>query len=956
MERHGFRYGPGLVAAAAVALLLAPAVTRAQETLTYRYDAAGRLVRVESGATRESYGWNTAGGMVRARRETGGISLRVVVVPRDGGTVTGPGIDCPADCVETGTQGFTATLSAVPAPGWRFAGWSGAAAGTGATATVTVHWDTVVRAHFLRDGGETDGDGVDDALEMGPDGDDPGWDGNGDGIPDVIQARVASFPSLDGRYVTLEAPEGITLAHAAAVPNPSPDDAPVDRFPLGFFEMTFSGMVPGSCFTANLWMPGDPELVSYWMYGPTPQDPSDHWWRFDFQNGRGARFHADPDGSMRIALSFCDGLEGDADLTANGVVVDPGGPALNGDPELVVVPRTAWIPGQFDDTFINEFPLTPVGSWSEIEVEIINVGHGAIGIGPLEFLGEPSSNDPTITREEENCSNRTLPAGERCTVRIRFTPNGGFKHMSPLYVMDQNPYNPSVLAQINPSGAETSDPEPDPVDAHLLVQGQGRITSTAPGVDCTGECTVSLAASAFPADFTATPMAGWRFRQWIWRWETLNLGSYEWAALDYRNPVTIRTSSGFLAFPSPMNSNPTGPPSLVAVFEEIPAEHTVTVNRTGAGRGTVVASAAGLVCGGTCSVPVTNGEELTLTASPEPGSVFAGWSGGGCTGTAPCTLTVTAPVTVTAEFGPAPPERVLLTVGAEGAGTVTSSPTGIACPPDCTAEFEPGTAVRLEASPSPGWRLGAWNLAGAVAGTGPLELFLDADRTVTALFEPDLEDRATLTVRACGPGSGKILSSPGGIACAGECSAVFGRGETVVLLADPDPGSAFGGWSGGGCEGAEPCVLALDADTTVAAGFGDGIAVRGDVTGDGEVTAGDDLAVLAWLFTDPTPPGDPPDASWDCRTNAADLAFVVGNRTARDAANTLAWPWLEPPDALLERGVPGRTGPPGETEPSPDEGAGTASGKAPPIPALSGGGILLFVLILLGSGLAVLRR
>jgi len=41
---------------------------------------------------------------------------------------------------------------------------------------------------------------------------------------------------------------------------------------------------------------------------------------------------------------------------------------------------------------------------------------------------------------------------------------------------------------------------------------------------------------------------------------------------------------------------------------------------------------------------------VKLTANADASSTFTGWSGGGCSGTKTCTVTVGAPVTVTADF------------------------------------------------------------------------------------------------------------------------------------------------------------------------------------------------------------------------------------------------------------------------------------------------------------------
>jgi hypothetical protein len=56
-------------------------------------------------------------------------------------------------------------------------------------------------------------------------------------------------------------------------------------------------------------------------------------------------------------------------------------------------------------------------------------------------------------------------------------------------------------------------------------------------------------------------------------------------------------------------------------------------------------------CGSTCITVFDYGTTVTLTAAPASGSVFAGWSGATCSGTATtCIFTLTASVTVTAIF------------------------------------------------------------------------------------------------------------------------------------------------------------------------------------------------------------------------------------------------------------------------------------------------------------------
>jgi hypothetical protein len=62
------------------------------------------------------------------------------------------------------------------------------------------------------------------------------------------------------------------------------------------------------------------------------------------------------------------------------------------------------------------------------------------------------------------------------------------------------------------------------------------------------------------------------------------------------------------------------------------AAHTLTVTKAGSGAGTVSSSPPGISCGAVCFASYAENTSVTLTASPEPASSFAGWSGD-CAGT-----------------------------------------------------------------------------------------------------------------------------------------------------------------------------------------------------------------------------------------------------------------------------------------------------------------------------------
>jgi hypothetical protein len=63
--------------------------------------------------------------------------------------VTGPGVSCPRDCSNSYAGGSAVTLTAHPARGSRFAGWSGACRGRG-KCSLTLSADRSVSARFTR--------------------------------------------------------------------------------------------------------------------------------------------------------------------------------------------------------------------------------------------------------------------------------------------------------------------------------------------------------------------------------------------------------------------------------------------------------------------------------------------------------------------------------------------------------------------------------------------------------------------------------------------------------------------------------------------------------------------------------------------------------------------------------------------------------------------------------------
>ena len=240
----------------------------------------------------------------------------------------------------------------------------------------------------------------------------------------------------------------------------------------------------------------------------------------------------------------------------------------------------------------------------------------------------------------------------------------------------------------------------------------------------------------------------------------------------------------------------------------------LAVLKIGAGTGTVISAPSGVICGTSCSGTYPSGTAVTLTATPATGSTFTGWSGGGCTGTGSCTVTLTSTTTVTATFDAIQSVSLTVSSAGTGSGTVSSTPAGILCGTTCSASYPYATAVTLTAVVPAGSTFTGWS--GACTGTGTCPVTLTSPTTVTATFalKP-----VTLMVRVRGLGT--VTSTPAGINCGTtSCTASYLYGTAVTLTANSnDERYTFTGWSGGGCAGAGSCTVTLSSATRVRATF-----------------------------------------------------------------------------------------------------------------------------------------
>jgi parallel beta-helix repeat protein len=125
-------------------------------------------------------------------------------------------------------------------------------------------------------------------------------------VNSVTGSGVVTFKSDGGIISGLTAVDGFSLPNAGK---------PNIGFPHGLFSFNITDLVPGSCVTITITFPSPmPVGAQYWKY------QGDVWVNC-------TSLLCDDDGDNILTLTICDGGLGDADGVANGIIVDPGGPA-----------------------------------------------------------------------------------------------------------------------------------------------------------------------------------------------------------------------------------------------------------------------------------------------------------------------------------------------------------------------------------------------------------------------------------------------------------------------------------------------------------------------------------------------------------------------------------------------------------------------------------------------------
>ena len=99
----------------------------------------------------------------------------------------------------------------------------------------------------------------------------------------------------------------------------------------GIFDFTLEGLGAGQSIEVGVILPAGMIPGAYYMYGPTADNPVDHWFNFDFdeETETGAFILGDATFTTSSGATFTrsvlrvffkDGGRGDTDLTVNGII------------------------------------------------------------------------------------------------------------------------------------------------------------------------------------------------------------------------------------------------------------------------------------------------------------------------------------------------------------------------------------------------------------------------------------------------------------------------------------------------------------------------------------------------------------------------------------------------------------------------------------------------------------
>ena len=247
------------------------------------------------------------------------------------------------------------------------------------------------------------------------------------------------------------------------------------------------------------------------------------------------------------------------------------------------------------------------------------------------------------------------------------------------------------------------------------------------------------------------------------------------AGTEANNPVTVTMSAN---------------KSVGATVTKLLRTLNMSVN--GTGTGTLQPAPTGAVVSSALVQSYVDGTTVSISAQADAGAIFTGWTGNvpdGHSSDNPLVLSMDRDRNLSASFQ----QIVDLNITTSGQGTVAVSPS--------LTTYYSGLPITITASPAAGFKFQGYS-GDITSTTASLSLVLDSDKNIVATFVPnttgtgDAGDGGTTKPPSSNNQTFSLSVQVTGAGTVTPNSGTFTDGATVELVATPDLGSVFVGWSG----------------------------------------------------------------------------------------------------------------------------------------------------------------
>jgi len=554
------------------------------------------------------------------------FSLTVSKTGSGAGAVTSSsvGIACGVTCMATLNKGDLITLTATADVGSSFGGWAGACSGTG-PCLVTMTANQTVTATFQ-----------------------------------IIES-TQPYTSITGKTGTLHAVGGYL---STITVNPAPSGLPRGiKMPLGQLSFTITGTVPGGTVHLTLYADSNLNVSSYYKRNRL----TNAWTNLATAVGVASST------TTRVSFSLTDGGPYDSDGVANGIIVDPGGVGVNLLTPLVRE-NTLFVATlePLSDTVTIGQPTYAIGGGADAALFTIDATTGL-----LQFSQAPDYENPgtanidnegrpvyavqvTITGAVSGVDTLTLavsllddPAPDNL-IRNLAGDYTAFSLHTPAYI-DADP-NGDTAGYVVVGASTESFANGVLTITQMSGAADGSFSFYTANATAGGDALISGGEAVATNDSGFTPVGTVADRADGQQGNPLVIAFNGTATARYVEEILngllyTAPTGGVREFYVAVNDgagNTYGTAEAVSFVMAGPTA-TLAVAVAGAGQGVVSHSGVGAPCRSDCTIPLANGLAITLTATADRGSIFAGWSGV-CHGTGSCTVTMTTSAAVTATF------------------------------------------------------------------------------------------------------------------------------------------------------------------------------------------------------------------------------------------------------------------------------------------------------------------